>query len=57
MAQGLIRHLSAQRIATDGHEQNLFGGVFAIFGHGNVICLGEALYEARDAAAHLAGTE
>jgi 3D-(3,5/4)-trihydroxycyclohexane-1,2-dione acylhydrolase (decyclizing) len=31
----------------DGHEQCLFGGVFAIFGHGNVICLGEALHEAR----------
>ena len=49
MAQALIRHLSVQRIAVDGREQNLFGGVFAIFGHGNVTCLGEALYEARDA--------
>jgi 3D-(3,5/4)-trihydroxycyclohexane-1,2-dione acylhydrolase (decyclizing) len=49
MAQALIRHLSAQRILVDGREQCLFGGVFAIFGHGNVTCLGEALYEARDA--------
>jgi 3D-(3,5/4)-trihydroxycyclohexane-1,2-dione acylhydrolase (decyclizing) len=47
MAQALVRHLTAQRIDTDGREQPLFGGVFAIFGHGNVICLGEALYEAR----------
>jgi 3D-(3,5/4)-trihydroxycyclohexane-1,2-dione acylhydrolase (decyclizing) len=47
MAQALVKHLTAQRIATDGREQQLFGGVFAIFGHGNVICLGEALYEAR----------
>src|SRR5580700_3507643 len=47
MAQALVRHLAAQRIAIDGAELPLFGGVFAIFGHGNVICLGEALYEAR----------
>ena len=47
MAQALVRHLTAQRIMLDGHEQCLFGGVFAIFGHGNVICLGEALHEAR----------
>ena len=46
-AQALVQHLAAQRIATDGAELPLFGGVFAIFGHGNVICLGEALYEAR----------
>jgi 3D-(3,5/4)-trihydroxycyclohexane-1,2-dione acylhydrolase (decyclizing) len=47
MAQALVRHLAAQKIIIDGREQQLFGGVFAIFGHGNVICLGEALYEAR----------
>jgi 3D-(3,5/4)-trihydroxycyclohexane-1,2-dione acylhydrolase (decyclizing) len=47
MAQGLVQHLAAQRILTEAGEQALFGGVFAIFGHGNVICLGEALYEAR----------
>jgi 3D-(3,5/4)-trihydroxycyclohexane-1,2-dione acylhydrolase (decyclizing) len=48
MAQALVKHLAAQRIVTDGREQRLFGGVFAIFGHGNVICLGEALHEARE---------
>ncbi len=48
MAQALVRHLVAQRILIEGREQPLFGGVFAIFGHGNVICLGEALYEVRD---------
>jgi 3D-(3,5/4)-trihydroxycyclohexane-1,2-dione acylhydrolase (decyclizing) len=47
MAQALVKHLAAQKIVTDGREQQLFGGVFAIFGHGNVVCLGEALYEAR----------
>jgi 3D-(3,5/4)-trihydroxycyclohexane-1,2-dione acylhydrolase (decyclizing) len=47
MAQALVKHLAAQRIIHEGREQPLFGGVFAIFGHGNVICLGEALQEAR----------
>ncbi|HKD47398.1 MAG TPA: 3D-(3,5/4)-trihydroxycyclohexane-1,2-dione acylhydrolase (decyclizing) [Rhizomicrobium sp.] len=47
-AQALVRHLAAQRIEIDGREESLFGGVFAIFGHGNVSCLGEALYAARD---------
>jgi 3D-(3,5/4)-trihydroxycyclohexane-1,2-dione acylhydrolase (decyclizing) len=47
MAQALVRHLVAQRIIVDGIEHGLCGGVFAIFGHGNVTCLGEALYESR----------
>lgn len=48
MAQALVRHLVAQHIVSDGREQPLFGGVFAIFGHGNVVCLGEALREVND---------
>src|ERR1700730_12118144 len=47
MAQALVKHLAAQSIVIHGAEQPLFGGVFAIFGHGNVIGLGEALQEAR----------
>ena len=47
MAQALIRHLAAQYIETGGRRQRLCGGGFAIFGHGNVICLGEALYAHR----------
>jgi len=47
-AQALVRHLVVQHIGVDGNEHPLFAGVFAIFGHGNVICLGEALREARD---------
>ena len=42
MAQALVRFLSQQRTARDGHEQPLFGGVFGIFGHGNVTGLGQA---------------
>jgi len=48
MAQALVRHLCAQRSEIDGVEGPLFAGVFAIFGHGNVAGLGEALYAARD---------
>jgi 3D-(3,5/4)-trihydroxycyclohexane-1,2-dione acylhydrolase (decyclizing) len=46
-AQAVVRWLHAQRTVLDGVEAPLFPGVFAIFGHGNVTCLGEALYEAR----------
>jgi 3D-(3,5/4)-trihydroxycyclohexane-1,2-dione acylhydrolase (decyclizing) len=48
-AQAMVRFLSAQKVEIDGREQRLFEGVFAIFGHGNVAGLGEALYGARDA--------
>src|SRR5947209_3416930 len=43
MAQALVRYLTAQRTVIDRREVPLFAGVFAIFGHGNVTCLGEAL--------------
>ena len=43
MAQALVRYLANQNILNDGNEEALFPGVFAIFGHGNVTCLGEAL--------------
>jgi 3D-(3,5/4)-trihydroxycyclohexane-1,2-dione acylhydrolase (decyclizing) len=47
MAQALVRFLAAQVGETDGVEHPLFAGVFAIFGHGNVAGLGEALFGAR----------
>jgi 3D-(3,5/4)-trihydroxycyclohexane-1,2-dione acylhydrolase (decyclizing) len=46
-AQALVRWLGAQRsVLLDGTEVALFPGVFAIFGHGNVLGLGTALSEA-----------
>jgi 3D-(3,5/4)-trihydroxycyclohexane-1,2-dione acylhydrolase (decyclizing) len=45
MAQALARYLAALR-TSDGAP--LFGGVFAIFGHGNVAGFGEALYAVRE---------
>ena len=47
-AQAIIRYLNAQFIKIDGKKVRLCGGGFGIFGHGNVTCLGEALYEVRD---------
>jgi len=47
-AQAIIRYLDAQYIETDGVRQRVCGGGFGIFGHGNVTCLGEALYDHRE---------
>ncbi|MEM7525779.1 MAG: thiamine pyrophosphate-binding protein, partial [Pseudomonadota bacterium] len=47
-AQAVIRWLASQHIEIDGRKMRLCGGGFGIFGHGNVTCLGEALYDARD---------
>ncbi len=47
MAQAVVRFLSQQRTARDGREQAFFGGVFGIFGHGNVAGIGEALHAQR----------
>jgi len=48
MAQAVVRFLAQQRTSRDGREQPLFGGVFGIFGHGNVAGIGQALHEERD---------
>jgi 3D-(3,5/4)-trihydroxycyclohexane-1,2-dione acylhydrolase (decyclizing) len=47
MAQALVRYLAALRVQTPAGAEALFGGAFAIFGHGNVAGMGEALYQAR----------
>ena len=47
MAQALTRYLAVQTSEVDGREVPLFAGVFAIFGHGNVAGVGEALYQVR----------
>jgi 3D-(3,5/4)-trihydroxycyclohexane-1,2-dione acylhydrolase (decyclizing) len=49
MAEAVVRFLSQQRSARDGREQLFFGGVFGIFGHGNVAGIGQALKEQRAA--------
>jgi 3D-(3,5/4)-trihydroxycyclohexane-1,2-dione acylhydrolase (decyclizing) len=47
-AQAAIRYLANQYIETDGGDVQYFAGAWAIFGHGNVAGLGEALYASRD---------
>ncbi|HWC67153.1 MAG TPA: 3D-(3,5/4)-trihydroxycyclohexane-1,2-dione acylhydrolase (decyclizing) [Acidimicrobiales bacterium] len=47
-AEAIVRYLVAQRIEIDGVLQPLFSGAFAIFGHGNVTCLGPALDDVKD---------
>jgi 3D-(3,5/4)-trihydroxycyclohexane-1,2-dione acylhydrolase (decyclizing) len=48
MAQALVRWLCAQKTVIGGETVPLFAGCFAIFGHGNVTCLGEALEAEQD---------
>ena len=47
-AEAIVRYLTVQRTVIDGRDEPLIPGVFAIFGHGNVTCLGPALHAARD---------
>ena len=47
-AQAAVRHFANQKIATAAGELPYFAGIWAIFGHGNVAGLGEALAGAGD---------
>ncbi|HEM3629418.1 TPA: 3D-(3,5/4)-trihydroxycyclohexane-1,2-dione acylhydrolase (decyclizing) [Streptococcus suis] len=42
-AQALVRYLNQQYLSVDGEEFPFVKGVFHIFGHGNVLGIGEAL--------------
>jgi len=44
-SHALIKHLIAQKIIIENKKVSLFAGAFAIFGHGNVACIGQALEE------------
>ncbi|MCR5175368.1 MAG: 3D-(3,5/4)-trihydroxycyclohexane-1,2-dione acylhydrolase (decyclizing) [Anaerovibrio sp.] len=45
VGQALVKFLNNQYIEFDGRETPMFEGVFGIFGHGNVLGLGQALQE------------
>ncbi len=47
-SEAIVKYLIAQRTVVDGQEVPLFPGVLAIFGHGNVTSLGQALEGHRD---------
>jgi 3D-(3,5/4)-trihydroxycyclohexane-1,2-dione acylhydrolase (decyclizing) len=46
-AQALVKFLSRQMTVINGKKLPIFAGVWAIFGHGNVAGIGEALFGAR----------
>ncbi|MFU1888078.1 3D-(3,5/4)-trihydroxycyclohexane-1,2-dione acylhydrolase (decyclizing) [Bacillus wiedmannii] len=45
MAQALVKFLNQQYVEFDGEQQKFIKGIFTIFGHGNVVGLGQALEE------------
>src|SRR3546814_17604290 len=47
-AQGMVAYLAAQSVDFGEGETPFFAGAWAIFGHGNVAGLGEALHAAGD---------
>ncbi len=47
-AQAMVRFLSQQTTEIDGATLPLFAGIWAIFGHGNVSGMGEALHGIRE---------
>jgi 3D-(3,5/4)-trihydroxycyclohexane-1,2-dione acylhydrolase (decyclizing) len=46
-AQALVKFMSKQMVMIDDKKLPIFAGVWAIFGHGNVAGIGEALFPAR----------
>jgi 3D-(3,5/4)-trihydroxycyclohexane-1,2-dione acylhydrolase (decyclizing) len=46
-AQALVKFMTKQMVLVDGKKTPIFAGVWAIFGHGNVAGIGEALFPAR----------
>lgn len=46
VAQALVKFLNNQYVEFDGKEQKFVKGIFTIFGHGNVVGLGQALEQA-----------
>ncbi len=45
MAQALVKFLDNQYVEFDGKQEKFIEGIFTIFGHGNVVGLGQALEE------------
>ncbi len=56
-AQAIIRFLKNQYVERDGVENRFFGGVWGIFGHGNIAGIGEALQENPDFRYYLVHNE
>ena len=54
-AHALVKFLTKQKILIDGKKEPLFPGVFGIFGHGNVACLGQAADKVQRVTMELSG--
>ena len=54
-AQALIRFMIAQKVKINDEIKPLFPGVWAIFGHGNVAGIGEALFQHQEALPTFSG--
>ena len=55
MAQALVKFLTKQYISVDGEKQRFVHGVMGIFGHGNVVGIGQALEQYKDEIPYIAG--
>lgn len=49
VAQAVVRFMMAQKTVVEGQTVPIFAGCWAIFGHGNVAGMGEALHGVKDA--------
>lgn len=54
-AQALLQFLDNQYIEVDGVETKFFAGMTGIFGHGNVVGIGQALDQYKDSIKYYAG--
>ena len=48
VGQAIVKYLNNQYIQTSKGQEKLINGAFGIFGHGNVTCIAEALYDIKD---------
>lgn len=55
MAQALVKFLSNQYISVDGEETRFVKGMMGIFGHGNVVGLGQALEQYQQEMPYMQG--
>lgn len=56
MAQALVKFLSNQHISVDGEETRFVKGMMGIFGHGNVVGLGQALEQYQQEMPYMQGS-
>src|SRR5215471_12069245 len=48
VAQAIVKYLQAQHSDFDGERTRLIGGIWGLFGHGNVASMSQAIFECGD---------